>query len=221
MRNLIASASPRDLPQVLDERKRIPCDQYFRKYDFEGPAYRNIRNFFLEHEEYDGYLVIAPDDLIVTKKDYEILLADILAHDYPVISGICNINLSNLKDTFAASTFPNLEYCQFGYLKEENLSDGIMKVEWAGYPFTWIRRDVVEKISFTGRPGGRLENEGCSFDLQFAMEIQKLGIPQYIDCRVRMLHLWGAGMEDILKVGMRESFDQLMLAGIVSQHLVL
>lgn len=88
-----------------------------------------------------------------------------------------------------------------------------MKVTWAGFSCTWIRRDVVEKVTFAGRPGGRIENEGCAFDLQFAMDIQKLGIPQYIDCRVKMLHLQGAGWKYIEEIGKKKMYEYLSTVG--------
>lgn len=208
MRNLIASASPRYIDEVLEPRKHIECDQFFAKRYHEGAAYRRIKEYFLEHTEYDGYLIIAPDDLIVTNKHYILLDHDILTGQYPVISGVCNVNRGELRDRYAASAYHNPNYYYFGYLGDSDFSEEkpIMNVTWSGFSFTWLRRDIVKKLSFTGMPGGRVENEGCSFDTKMSLELFDLKIPQYIDHRARMKHLQGAGMVDIEKIG-REGYE--------------
>lgn len=196
MRNLIACPSPRDIEIVSEELKKIPCDKFFVKYHHENDAYRLIRDYFLEHREYDGYLIICPDDLIFTKKDYDILLTDVERLNPPAISGICNVTRDNAY-WYSVSDAGNPEYYYMSWIDIKKLEEPppIKKVTFVGFSATWIRRDIIEekKVTFTGMPGG-YEDRECGFDQRFAIELFKQNIPQYVDCRAKMLHLAAVGL---------------------------
>lgn len=149
----------------------------------ERDAYITLRNFFLKHNEYT-HMAISPDDLIVTRHDFEILLDDIRRYDFPVISGICNVSYQ-LQDMFTPCI--ELPDENIGYvwlsLEEINNINGIIPVKFDAFACSIIRRDIVKKIIIEGdHLGGRM-------DLQFARDCDRLDIPLYVDTRAKMFHL--------------------------------
>jgi GT2 family glycosyltransferase len=208
---LIVSASPRDIPIVAEELAKIPCDKFLAKYHSELAAYRILKQFFLDHSEYT-HMVLCPDDLIVTKRDFIIILTDVIEHNYPVIGGICNMSEQE-PNIYAASYGPlpksKGESTILPWLDEAEIShtiDPIRRVKFDGFACTFIRRDVVEKIDFAPFV------LKCCFDLQFSVDLEKRGIPQYVDVRAKMLHLRGTDKAMEIKTGLQTPVTQFLKA---------
>ena len=177
---LIGIPSIRDIPDFKEAIDKIPCDKLWIKYHREREAYRVMRKMFLGTKSYD-YLIICPDDLIVTPKDYEILYNDVKEFDFPVIGGIFNISYDN-RDSYAAAR----ELVPYIPLTPQELftGDPIKFVASDQFAFTFVRRDVVKMIEFHSK-----RYSSTAFDQAFALECDDHVIPKRIDVRANMLHL--------------------------------
>lgn len=201
MNPLIFSPSPRDIPQWLEAMKKITTvDKLFVKYFTpEKKAYDLARNYFLANFEY-SHLVIIPDDLIVTPEQFKSLIDSVEEFDYPVFSGVANMDNTVNKDVFSLSydlihierdkrRFSLITRQEIDY--EAKLGRHI-KVMWSGFPCIFIRRDVVEKFEFN--LDGIANNDpdgfsGCCIDTVFCFYCYMCDIPIYVDPSVQMLHL--------------------------------
>jgi SAM-dependent methyltransferase len=201
---LIGITKARDLKEFddavakLSEFDKIWCCYYNPSIVAENL----IRNYFLAAKEYT-HLALLPDDLIVTKKDFDILIDDLSIGNYPVLCGICNVDMTeqglkslnvdvhNLqprrRDHYGMRSYNWLIEGSTEHIELLNKPQPV-RVMFAGWPLLIIRRDVVEKIKFKndaeyGYPGG------CCDDVIWCADCYDLGIPIYCDLRARMKHL--------------------------------
>lgn len=198
---LLASPSPRDLPEFLECIEKVDyVDKLLVKYTApEVETYKQIRNFFLDHTEYD-YLTIVPDDTTFNPNIFKILLNDINKHDFRVVTGFSNLTLDDM-DTYTLSLSEASVYrgdipdC----LTKKTLFDAngnsyfgrYFKVKWIGFSLATIKREVVEKIEFEDNA---LYNDspygtGCCVDTIFSYKCNKLGIDMWADINVTIMHL--------------------------------
>lgn len=205
---LLASPSPRKIKPF--ERKLQALNQkydiFLSKFNFdEINAYQTIRNYFLEHTEYT-HLAILPDDLLVDVKHVDKIVEDLIESDYQVISGISNFACTTkkffnnmtcieygkidaqeqLKKTGRYNYFQHImNRDRYNEIREQmkDKPNRIIRVIFSAFPFTVIRRDVVEKIEF----GMNL----MGVDTVFFQSCLKLGIPTFVDLDVQTLHLKG------------------------------
>jgi hypothetical protein len=224
IRTLIVSPSPRLILQTkegIDDIKGVP--KLLVKFFNEADAYKIMRDYFLKHKKDFDYMAIVPDDLIVGQRYYDMLIADLEKEKYPVLCGVCNVNLvNNQVDRLAIciDKLPDIRKTlrEFGWAdlrnKDHPVPEGIIKVKFAGFPFIFIRKDIVEQIDFTGDLPYNQDipphsTGSTAMDTQFCWECDKKGIDIYCDTRVRMVHLAGATpslfgySSDILYVGVR------------------
>lgn len=221
---LFCSPSPRDIEEVTKCHQNLPYDRLYAKYFVEREAYYHLRSFFLQNEEYT-HLVLIPDDLVFTMEDVEQLKADLAAFDYPVLSGICNVDMDENKDKWSITeNLPhpvrplkridakeNKVRRWYGWRwyswftdktlqeeKERQKSD-IIRVQHSGFALQVIRRDIVDQIDFMtdAVENGIAESETSSVDIMFSNSCGKEGIPIYADTRVQTLHLRRSGPVDI------------------------
>lgn len=204
-RVLIAIPSPRDLPQFAAAVDQIPTDKLFCKYMHEQQAYETIRASFLENEQYT-HLAILPDDLIVTPYHWSQLLFDLHEYQFPVLCGVCNLDQSqehkgmlnvciNHKPSISRDQSKRTyEWIIEGSDQHEKLMDKtppIIKVMFAGFPFMFFERSVIEQFEFKDdrKPYNPLKNIGCCIDVMTCADLYDLDIPIHCDLRVRMQHL--------------------------------
>jgi hypothetical protein len=194
MKPLFCIPSPRHIPVVKAAFDLIPYDKLYFKDNFdELQVYQVFREYFLENKDYTHF-VILPDDLLVDPETIEKLMKDLEKRDYPVLSGVCNFNCdawetfdidlaidyhkTAAREYLLANEIPNFEY----YCKINSLS-GIKKVAFAGFPITFIKREVIEKVPFG--------STGRGIDSFFSVELLKKRIDQYVDFDARSIHLKG------------------------------
>lgn len=221
---LIINPSPRNI-KIFESKLNILNTKYdiFReKYNFnEVDAYNTCRQFFLDHTEYT-HMAVLPDDLLVDVRHVEKLLDDLIEHDYPVLSGICNFAMStkNFFNNMAAIDYKNYgavselsKTGRFNYFKQimsrdrykqikEEMKDKpnrIIRVALSNFPFTIIRRDVVEKIQF----GANL----MGVDTVFFQSCINQNIPTYADLDVEMLHIKGIEENHEMQKSIIMAFD--------------
>lgn len=208
---LIINPSPRKIKPFEIKIKLLnqKYDILREKNNFvEKEAYNNLRDFFLKHKEYT-HLAILPDDLLVEVEQVDQLVADVKKFDYAVHSGICNFALSTRRFINCMTAIEYRKYGAVEKLRKTGRFDWIADMLWrdrleeireemktkpnriiqvalSNFPFTIIRRDVVEKIPFDANLMG--------VDTVFFQECIKNQIPTYANLDVEMLHL--KGIED-------------------------
>lgn len=179
---------PRDIPQFKEAVNQIQCDKLWVKYYIESTAYNIVRNSFLKISAHSDtrykYLVILPDDLIPNQEAFDLLCKDAEKYDFPIISGICNLDWARQNIYTPKLSFGTAKEDYFvtnetlpGLVKEEP----IRKVKCVSFACTFIRRDVVEDIEFGNR-------DDCAKDFEFEKDCERLGIDIHCDLRAKMLH---------------------------------
>ena len=218
---LIASPSPRDVTAVkesIETIKGIP--KLYVKYFPEEYAYSIIKEYFLKHTNAD-YLIIAPDDLLASEYHYKQLVETIEKYgkqSIPTLSGMCNVHniqgyITQMAICLDHEISPERRHRHYKWsdLRDKRFRDFIkdkdlINVRFSGFPFQFIRRDIVEKIGLdadlTYNPYHRIR-EGFSIDVVFCYKCNTEGIPLLVNPRVQILHLRGStnkaypGMEPI------------------------
>lgn len=212
MNPLLCYLRPKDIPEVLDNLEQVPCDKlYINYYQYPHP-HRIARDYFLAHPEYD-WMIVHTNDLVVTKDDYEKIKKDIEDHPFlEIISGVCNVDMDKESDVWnICYNLPTLEFMnrRYHWVKKGSF-EGIQRVRFAGFPFMWIKRQVVEGLmsyldnekTRAGFDGTDLfGKDGYAADLWFMHACYKSNIPVYVDSRVDMKHLRFVGE---MLVGKRE-----------------
>jgi len=182
-------------PNILEELEKIPCDKLIMEY-YPYPHPHNLaRDFFLAHSEYT-HLIIQPQDLLVYVEDYIHLLTDIKRFDPPVISGVCNVDRKGTDYFYywnICKKCPDRNYLKrrYDYFPKCKQSLGIVEVGFSGFPFTWIRRDIIERHTINGDwifEGSIHRNNGIAPDCLFCNNCKDIGVKIMADTDVRMLH---------------------------------
>lgn len=192
MNPLLCILNPREIPEALHMIKKIKgYDKLWAKYyDGEFYAYRALRNWFLEHKEYT-HMILLIDDVLATQKDFDILYSDVMSMDLPVLAATCNVTYQRLDELSPTmDVMPDLNNYPFVTRAEVakfiEKGEYIKQVKFEGFALTFIRRDVLEQIEFSGIN---------STDLYFAIDCDKKNIPVYVDFRVNVFHLkWRMGI---------------------------
>ena len=194
---LIAYWRPKDIPEVLQALQEIPCDKIYCNYMPYPYNYTISRDFFLSNPEYTHYVAL-PNDLIPTKEIFRELIDHIKQQDYPIISGVCNVDTKKYKDKInITANLPMLNYNdrRYYWISKNRYPNRLVKVPWAGFPFMFIRRDIVEKIPFAKVPFETHERPvweekgGFGGDLAFAWSCHYYKIPIMVDTSLMMRHL--------------------------------
>ena len=199
-------------------------------YHMHHEALEIIKKYFLEHKQYNN-LIISTDDTLGTACDVKQIIKDEKQHGFPVISGWTNVKLNR---SWAAvsliphdgietkiSKYESYHFVDMAAILTGRLGYPFFKAWFVGLPLTLMTREVVEKVSFTKgfvNQKDKLcltpETKECGrpvmFDLQFAIECSKLGIPIVIDTRVFLLH-FGFGVISSLKPGVVVESDHLVV----------
>lgn len=192
MNPLICIPSVRDIIEVKRLWHQLPYDKFIVKYKLHYQSYKDIKDFFFEHTEYD-VMVIQADDLEVQVHHLERLLETLQKYNLETVSGYCNIDESQ-PDTYTLQPLGvdfTREICTtFGsyYMKDKKpilpMGEELLQVGHSGFPCQVITRELFNKITITG------ENDEIrsNFDFQFAKECHKLGVPLMVDLSVKMWH---------------------------------
>lgn len=200
------------MKNVLESINKLEIDKIWATNFTEEEAYYRIRGFFLNHKDYT-HLVLLSDDATATNENLRVLLKDVMLLDPPMIGGVCNVDMYKDKDKAAVTrNIPKelwidgqREYDFYTFDDLEKLAQDVFQVGFQGWPLTWIRRDIVELIPFRGDNILNKTPIGYSFDVTYANDMAKHGIPMYVDRTVRLEHLKGEPGSDIIFVNKRYS----------------
>ena len=209
-RPLLVIFQPRYNERFLDAVSKVKVDKLWINYYPQHIAYPLARIEFLKREEYTHF-VIMTDDLIFTNRDYQILKGE--CEKYDVISGWANNWITGYWAEYSSISFklpPNppgqstiydydfAKIITIQVMKEANPDKPIIEVPHQGTMMTFLSRKVVEKIPFR-------HDCGCCVDALLSHDLHNAGIKQYVDLRVRMLHLKYAELPPDLLVGKKPS----------------
>lgn len=203
---ILCIPSPRDIPQVIESFNNVDnVDKLWVKYYTpEQEAYEEIRNWFIQHKEYT-HLTLLADDCLLKPEYIDLLRTGIQKHNFPVLTGFGNVNLTDKAhintlsfdeipierhkrgDSFSSLLRDNDMFSQNG-----SCNYGIyLKVKWAGFGLTTIKREIVESLVFEDDSrwnGGPLKS-GCCMDTAYCYKLNKSKIPIYADSRIKVHHL--------------------------------
>ena len=194
MNPLLAFAQPKDILEVLEEQKKIThIDKLIIRYfDYPYP-YHLIRRFFLDHAEYTHLIVYANDE-VVKKEHIDMLIQDVLKWDFPLVTGVMNVDLDKLKDKMACCfEYPSLRKDQrfFNFIPL-NSESGFIDCGFSG-GVQCIRRDMLEKEKIPYGMGeerfnGESRDRGFNSDVVFAYFFKWTGVHVWADTRIQILH---------------------------------
>jgi len=192
---LLGRGSPRGYIRLVeDQNPRLPCDKIIPRHIQEWFAYRDMRKFFLDHTEYT-HLVLATDDIVIKPQHIQQLKRDLVQFDYPVVSGIMNVDLDDKVFVNLSMSLPmkNRKLRQYCWMTRRELfvKDNVFQVAFSGFPLMSIRRDIVEKVPFDADKvfEGKPPTNGASLDFVFCWYCQEKDIPIMVDKRIDLLHL--------------------------------
>jgi hypothetical protein len=177
----------RDIPQFIESIKDLEIDKLWVKYYSQKEAYSIARDEFLKRTEYTHFLLLT-DDVIVQQKDIDQLINNT---GYEVISGWFNQNLTDHADdtNFSVNSLPPnppfiSTYEGYHFIPISSIKgwEGIIPVLHQGTALTLISRKIVEQVPFR-------HSLGCCIDSCLSLDLAAKGIKQYVDLRVRTLHL--------------------------------
>lgn len=205
---LLAYWTATDLTVVYEGLEECPCDQVHIKY-FNYPYphiiaedFFHAANYRLRKKGQEPYthLILVPNDLVVNRQAYNKLMKNIEAFDYPVISGVCNVDLNTWKDYLnITKNLPMLDYKKrvYKWISKNRYPNMIIQIPFAGFPMMVIKREVLEKTRINWlapqikgkNPALWEEKGGYGNDLAFAWNLATMGIPQYADTGINLIHL--------------------------------
>jgi len=153
-----------------------------------------MRNYFLKHKEFT-HLVLATDDIVVKPIHLHQLEKELTRHDYPVLSGLMNVDLDDKEFVNLSMSLPlkKRRLRQYSWMTRSEIfvKEDIFQVAFSGFPLMAIRRDIVEKIPFDADRvfEGLPPDRGASLDFVFCWYCQEHDIPIMVDKRIDLLHL--------------------------------
>lgn len=226
-------AGARDLTIAYDWINKVDyVDKLIVRNYMHHHAHEIGRNYFLQHPEYD-YFIISSDDVLGCESQLKMLLQDEKENNFPVVSGWCNVKLDagwaavsrqphdgiqTKKTSYEAYHFVNMEdiiLAKCGY--------PFAKMWFVGLPLTLIQRELLEQNKITFSPFIKIKDRCCvteetrqngrgvMFDLQFAIECWRNNIPIIVDTRIFLLHFGMTG--PYVKVGSENPTITLIKAG--------
>jgi len=188
MNPLIIYLQPKDIPEVLEPLKDIPCDKAYLKYFPYPHVYAAAAYVISSHPEYD-FIIWLQNDIVFTRKDYDKLCISMFDNDFDILGASMNVDLS----------FEGWEKCAFcvedvDYSSRLNMpyadrgdQDGIIKVTHNGGVFI-CKREILIKHPLTGKLPG-----GFNADLIFGIELRGANIQYFLNSDIHLMHLRHCG----------------------------
>ena len=106
-----------------------------------------------------------------------------------------NISFNLPPDPPVSGTYEQYQFITIPLIECLNeVNKNIIQVKYAGFPLTFISRKIVQQVPF--------RRQDCCVDSCFSLDLDKKGIKQFVDLRVRTTHM--NIHPDELMVGKRE-----------------
>lgn len=212
MKLLLCFPTPRGDIQIANNYHQFyPHDRLYAKYMKEFKAYNKMREYFLEHTEYD-YMVIIGDDILVPPEYIEKLVKGLEKHHFKILSGFMNVDQHEYNQPHgrinATLQMPekNMYERNWNFLTRQDLfslkKKRYFKTQFMGFNLMAIHREVIEKhgeFVTTGIWDERGKEGGFNIDLTFCVKTQELGYDRMVDTHIDMCHLRSSGTINVGK----------------------
>lgn len=202
-----------DLKEVKDGLNSIHADKLQVSYFPYPYPHRLIEYLFKKNKEYT-HLIMIPNDLVYDDSNFQKTKEVVEKYDYPVITGLCNVDLKENKDKMnVCLKLPGLPYINRRYrwlvesqrLELLSRNQRLINVMFAGYPAICIRRDILDKVRLNIFPEDKKVDElpiwesrgGFANDLIFCHNLKDANIPIICDLENKMLHFRYEGKSQI------------------------
>ncbi len=183
MKILLIYLQPKDIPEVLEPLKEIPCDKLYLKYYSYPGVYQEAFLFIKRHTEYT-HIFWLQNDIILTKKDFANAKSRLLNNNLDLIGLGMNVDMSGGRykcaytiEPFEIHKFKKVEWALM------NQYHGIKNVFHNGGPFL-ITRTLYLRFPLHGDT-----ITGFNADMNFGLELWKENIPYPLDTNINLLHL--------------------------------
>jgi len=190
---LLGRGSPRANIEIVEcWNGKLPCDKIIPTFTSEWTAYQQMRNYFLSHKEYT-HLVLATDDIVVLPKHVDMLQDDLELHDYPILSGMMNVEEAEPDKLNLTWELPSKDRKarKYKWLMRDDLpKERFFKVGFSGFPLMAIRRDLIDQYTFMADRvfEGKAPHRGASLDTVFCWWAKDNNIPITVDQEIEMRH---------------------------------
>ena len=136
------------IPEIDYHLDKLDCDRLTFNYLEYPEQFIELDKFKENIDEYD-YIVIATNDVIVKQENIDQLRKDIRGEcNPPVICGCFNLDINH--------NFDKLNICErlpkndiYDWYKKSDVN-GMIEVEFAGFPLMAIRSDIFKRYVWTG-----------------------------------------------------------------------
>ncbi len=190
---LLFCPSVRNIPEVIKSWNGISYDKYIVKMKPEPEAYKDGRDFFLEHKEYT-HPVICPDDLVIYYDPFMKLVRETEEYNFSNLCGISNLD-EDRPDLYCCKPLgmsPKTKGHNIDKEYADKLKGKIIQVGFTGFSCQFLDRELVKKLSFTG-----LDNTPNNLDQQMANELNELHVPMIVDFDAYFWHMRKAQLANV------------------------
>ena len=201
MKILLVYLQPKDIPEVLEPLKEIPCDKLYLKYIKYPDVYHVANDFILNHSEYT-HIFWLQNDIILTKKDFAKAKSRLLNYNLDILGLSMNVDMSGGRykcaytiEPFEIHKIKKIHWALFGQYH------GLKNVFHNGGPFL-INRKLYLRFVLHGD-----EKTGFNADMNQGFELWRENIPYPLDTNINLLHLRYIG---IMQVGKKEPCTELI-----------
>ena len=194
MNVLLIYLQPKDIPEVLDELKKIPVDQVHLKYFPYPEVYKIAMNIIKKYPRYD-FIFWLQNDIVLNKEYFFQMCEDIKTNNFDILGCSMNVDL----------TSKGFEKCAYTMEKYHNEKDppyvdlgdhtGIISVFHNGGPFI-CKREILINQPLRGSDKG-----GYNADYYHGLDLDKAGIPYFLDADIQLKHLRYVG---VMQVGKKQ-----------------
>lgn len=180
---LLVYLQPKDIKEVLEPLKEIPCDKLYLKYTPYPVVYQLAYDFIRDHPEYT-HIFWLQNDIILNKQVFAAICYEFASlPDIDILGVSMNVDLGENRNRCAFTTAP---------ISRKNLKidwpirgffEGIIKVYHNGGPFL-IKRPLYMIFPLRGE-----ERTGINADVLHGEALWNEKIPYYLDTRIHLKHL--------------------------------
>ena len=180
MKAVLIYFNPKDLPEVLQEFNKIKIDKVLFCY-YPYPLVIDIARAWVKcHAEYTTIIIVS-NDVVVKKENIKRILEK--AREYPVITGVMNVENNDYRFFNVCLELPviNINYREYKWIEKRNR--GIIKVLHSGFAIMCVKRNIILKDGFWEA------TTQLPMDVNFSQHCYRNYIDIYSDTENIMKHL--------------------------------
>lgn len=184
MKILLVYLQPKDIPQILEPLKRIPCDKLYLKYIPYPFVYRAAYNFIQAHSEYT-HIFWLQNDIMLSLEQFEACIKKLIENNLSLLG--LSMNVDGSRDgrnllAFTTKPFDIQKKKKIDWAKRGEYS-GLIKVFHNGGPF------LIERMLYLHYPLHGDTKTGFNADIYHGLELNWDNIEYYLDSKANLNHL--------------------------------